>query len=99
MEISPADLSAPSGNIHQTLAAPLPRQELQRAQVKGTGGTSPLQSGPKPESWTAQFLSRMCLAVPGEAQAGHQEEFLHGKGGQALAGAAQGGLEWRYGHL
>ncbi|XP_051629844.1 uncharacterized protein LOC127463867 isoform X2 [Manacus candei] len=32
-------------------------------------------------------------AVPGEAQMGQEEEFLPGKGGQALAGAAQGGLE------
>ncbi|RMC01245.1 hypothetical protein DUI87_22194 [Hirundo rustica rustica] len=30
---------------------------------------------------------------PGEAQVGHQLEFPHGKGGQALSGAALGGLE------
>ena len=32
-------------------------------------------------------------AVPGELHVPHQEEFPHGKGGQALEGAAQGGLE------
>lgn len=30
-------------------------------------------------------------AVSGEVQVGHQEEFLHGKAGQALELAAQGG--------
>ena len=32
-------------------------------------------------------------AGPGEAQLGQQQEFPHGKGAQALAGAAQGALE------
>lgn len=31
--------------------------------------------------------------MPGKVQAGHQQEFLHGKGRGALEGAAQGGLE------
>ena len=32
-------------------------------------------------------------AGPGEAQGGHQQEFPHGNAGQALEGAALGGLE------
>ncbi|RMB91888.1 hypothetical protein DUI87_31698 [Hirundo rustica rustica] len=38
-------------------------------------------------------LEEVQKTVPREGQGGHQQEFLHGKGGQALEGAAQGGLE------
>ncbi|NWW41869.1 ARMC6 protein, partial [Panurus biarmicus] len=52
--------------------------------------------------WVSEVGLRLCSpgqdrrewpqGVPGKAQVGHQEGFLHGKGAQALAGAAMGGL-------
>ncbi|RMC08343.1 hypothetical protein DUI87_14585 [Hirundo rustica rustica] len=49
----------------------------------GGSGSAPREQGQEKEQ---------PQAVPGEAQVGHQEEFLHGKHGQELSGAAQGGV-------
>ena len=48
-----------------------------------TGGDSWGEQGQGDKKWPQ--------AVPGEVQVGHQKEFLHGKSGQALEGAVQGG--------
>ncbi|XP_051629695.1 uncharacterized PE-PGRS family protein PE_PGRS54-like [Manacus candei] len=57
-------------------------------QEGGAGGGRALLPGNK-----GQAKGKRPQAGPGEGQVGAEEEFVAGKGGEALAGAAQGGLE------